>query len=306
MKERATMRYRAAIRALSRTSAVCICFMLGLIHALSATAADVLPGAFTALPVGMSAVQVFQTHIERDKQYVDGHARPIDARLDSDVSMLRYHRLIEVGGYTVDPNIIVPYVELEGKRDLSAFGKESGLGDVVLNAIVWLVNDPKSRTFFGISPYLYVPTGHYDNDQRLNAGENRWKFALQAGYTTALSDRVLFDLTGDVTLFGKNDDLGRASADLEQDEAYQVQSYLRYKLTPAFEANAGLSHVWGGETKVGGARQGNELRTTKYMIGASYMFGPATQLLAQYGRDISVENGFRESGKFLLRFTQMF
>lgn len=306
MKEQANTLYRAALRAWSRKNAVGVCFVWGVLQSLPATAADVLPGAFTAFPVGKSAFQAFYTHIERGKQYVDGDVRPIDARLDSDVYMLRYHKLVDVGGYTVDPNIIVPYAELEGKGDLSSFGKESGLGDVVLNAIVWLVNDPKKRTYFGVSPYLFVPTGHYDNDRRLNAGENRWKFVLQAGYTTALTDKVLFDLTGDVTLFGKNDDFGRSSADLEQDEAYQVQSYLRYKFTPAFEANAGFSHLWGGESEVDGVRQGNELRTTKYMIGASYMFGPSTQLLAQYGRDISVENGFREADKFLLRFTQMF
>lgn len=273
---------------------------------LQAHAADVLPGAYTALPAGKDVLQLFYTHTERNKQYVDGHPRPIDARLDSDIFQLRYHRFMEIGGYTVNPNIIVPYGQLEGKRDLSAFGKAEGLGDVVLNATVWMHNDPKTRTYFGITPYLFLPTGDYDNKERLNLGENRWKFVLQGGYTTALSDNILFDLTGDVTVYGKNNDFGAASATLKQDESYQVQSYLRYKFSPSFEANIGVSHVWGGETEINGVNQGNDLKTTKYMIGAAYFFRPTTQLLALFGRDIAVENGLKESGKFVVRFTQVF
>nr|NMF99534.1 transporter [Aromatoleum toluolicum] len=273
---------------------------------MHAHAADVLPGAYTALPADKNVFQLFYTHTERNKQYVDGHSRPIAARVDSDIFQLRYHHFMEMGGYIVNPNIIIPYGQLEGKRDLSAFGKSEGLGDVVLNATIWLHNDPKARTYFGITPYLFLPTGEYDNKERLNLGENRWKFALQGGYTTAISDNILFDLTGDVTVYGKNNDFGAASAKLEQDESYQVQTYLRYKFSPSFEANIGLSHVWGGETEINGVKQRNELRTTKYLVGAAYFFRPTTQLLALFSRDTAVENGLKESGKLVVRFTQVF
>lgn len=306
MKNQFETSFRLERSMVTQGRALAVIILCGVLQSVPATAADVLPGAYTALPVGVNVLQAFYTHIERDSQYIDGHKRPIDARLESDVYQLRYHRIFDVGGYAVNSNIIVPYGQLEGKRDLSSLGKEDGLGDVVLNTIVWLVNDPKTRTYFGISPYVFLPTGDYDNDRRLNLGENRWKFVLQAGYTTSLTDNLLFDLTGDVTLYGKNDDFGASSAELKQDAAYQAQTYLRYKLSPAVEAHAGLSHVWGGETEINGVQQGNELRTTKYMLGASYLFRPTTQLLAQFSRDVSVENGFKESGKFVLRFTQLF
>ncbi|MGJ7498056.1 transporter [Variovorax sp. RT4R15] len=54
---------------------------------------------------------------------------------------------------------------------------------------------------------MWLPTGTYDRNQPPSLGENRYKFALQAGYITELAPGFNWDLTGDVTLFGKNVDV---------------------------------------------------------------------------------------------------
>ncbi|MHA4899871.1 transporter, partial [Enterococcus faecium] len=83
-----------------------------------------------------------------------------------------------------------------------------------------------------ITPFLFLPTGGYDKNKALNLGENRWKLALQGGFITGLSDKLLLDVIGDVTVYGKNSEFGASNASMKQDASFQLQTFLRYNLTP--------------------------------------------------------------------------
>jgi hypothetical protein len=52
--------------------------------------------------------------------------------------------------------------------------------------------------------------------------------------------------------------------------------------------------------------QNNRQRTTKMTIGSAYFITPTLQFLANYGRDVAVENGFREENRFNLRLLTLF
>jgi hypothetical protein len=169
-----------------------------------------------------------------------------------------------------------------------------------------LVNKPESNTYFGITPFIYVPTGSYNRKDALNLGENRWKFALQAGYITSLTPKISLDLAGDVTFYGKNNKFGVASATLKQDASYQFQGFLRYHMTPQWDLRAGLSHSLGGETSVDGIDQNNRLSNTKITLGTAWSVTPGLQLLANYGRDLSVRNGFKEQHRINFRILKAF
>ena len=287
----------------SALSVIVTCAML---QPLPASAQDVLPGAYTPLPAGTNVAQYFYTHTERNKQFVRGNLRPINARLDSKISQLRYIHYMDIGGYRVAHNILLPFGKFTAKQDSSALGNASGQAELALSSTVWLVNESNTKTYFGITPYLTLPTGDYDKSKSLNLGENRWKLTLQAGLNTKLNNKIHFDLATDITTYGNNNEYGAANATRKQNRSYQATTHLRYIFSPAFQVSAGLSSVWGGETEVNGVKKRDALHTNKYILGAAYFLRPTTHLTATYSRDISVKNGFMVSKKILLRLSQAF
>ncbi|SOZ34769.1 transporter [Cupriavidus neocaledonicus] len=293
---------RPGMRSALRRSAAGAALLLG---AAPALAIDVDAGDYTALPAGTNLGLLYYQHAERDKVYAGGN-RIAGGNLDSDIGIVRYVRFMEIGGYTVDPQFLLPFGKLRATDNLSALGSASGVGDLILTATVWLVNQPEKKRYFGITPFLFVPVGSYDKDQPLNLGEHRWKFALQAGYITPLVDRFTLDLVADVTFFGSNDKFGPSAATLRQDPLVQGQAWLRYHLTDSFDIRGGLSYAAGGESKVNGVSRNDHTNTSKFSVGMAWFPTPAVQVLGTYGRDITVRNGPLESSRFNLRLLKVF
>jgi hypothetical protein len=291
--------------ALQRAAA---CAALGLAVMLCATparAVDVDAGDYTALPAGTNLGLLYYQHAQRNKVYSGGNAAPGNNKLDSDIGILRGVHFMEIGGLIVDPQFLLPFGKLKAKGDLSALGSNSGLADLLLAATVWF-NKPGSKENFGITPFVWVPIGQYDRNDPLSLGEHRWKFALQAGWIKPLSDALTLDVAADVTLYGKNDDFGPLSQTLKQKAQFQLQGWLRYHLSPAADLRLGLSQTTGGETKVDGVSQDDRTSSSKFAIGGAYFVAPKTQLLATYGRDIKVREGFKENNRLNLRLLQIF
>ena len=69
---------------------------------------------------------------------------------------------------------------------------------------------------------------------------------------------------------------------------------------------ASLSRDWGGETKLGGVRQDDESNRSKFTIGAAWFVEPTVQVIANVGRDISVDNGPKEDSRLNLRLLKVF
>ena len=285
------------------------CAALALTVAMASPAAlalDVDAGDYTALPPGTNLFLAYSQFAQRDALYANGSKQRIDAGLDSSVGILRGVHFTSIGGYTVDPQFLLPFGKLEANDDLAMLGDSSGVGDLILAATVWLVNDANSNRYFGITPFVYVPIGDYDRNDALNLGENRWKFTLQAGYITGLGEQLSLDLIGDVTLYGQNDDYGAARAELEQDPSFQAQTHLRYSVQPNWDLRAGVSYSIGGETEIEGIAQDDEARVWKMTIGTAWFPAPTWQVMANYGRDLSVENGFKEAHRVNLRLLKVF
>lgn len=273
----------------------------------NAHAIDVDAGEYTAaLPAGSNIGLLYLQHAERRTLYSDGHKVPIKAGLDSDIGILRVANYQQLGDYTVNTQFLLPFGRLEGTRDNDSLGKASGIGDLILASTLWLVNDPAKNRYWGIAPYLYVPTGNYDRNDALNLGENRWKMTLQTGYVTGLTEKLSLDLTADVTVFGKNDDLTSQGLTLRQKPLWQAQSYLRYAVTPKLSVHVGASQLWGGETSVEGQSQNDEPNTRNFRVGGSYWMTPTFQALVNYGQDLSVDNGFKEKQRVNLRLLWVF
>jgi len=280
--------------------------ILGSVLSHSTFAVDVDAGDYTALPAGTNLAMLYYQDASRDELYSAGNKVTGDYSLASDVGILRGVHFTEIGGYIVDPQFLLPFGALDAGKDIAALGEESGVGDLILAATVWLVNKPKDNTYFGITPFIYLPTGTYDNKEGLNLGENRYKFALQAGYITNLTDDISLDLVADVMLYGKNDEFGATKQTMEQEASFQLQAFLRYKMNPSWDFRVGLSQTFGGETEVDGIKKDDAAEVTKMSVGSSYFISPSIQLSATYGRDLAVENGFSEDNRLNLRVLKVF
>jgi len=170
---------------------------------------------------------------------------------------------------------------------------------------VWLVNNAASHTYFGVTPMITLPTGSYDKDDALNIGQNRYKYTLQLGLSQQLIDRLTLDAAFDGTHFGDNDHYGSTHSTLAQRTLYQGQVILRYNVLSNLDIRTSYSRQWGGEQFVDGVSQGRP-GERKYSIGTAYMLPTKTQLILGWGRDTSIDNGFKTQSQVNLRIAQIF
>lgn len=278
----------------------------GLSCSRPASALDLDAGDYVPAAAGTTLGLLYLQQAERDHLYRDGHRLAGSPGLDSQIGILRLVHYADLGGYRVAPQILLPFGRLDGRHDGNALGDSSGLADPILAMPVWLLEQPQRRRFFAITPYLFVPVGRYDHDQPLNLGENRWKLTLQAGYVTGLGDRLALDLAADVTFYGDNDSYGPLRLNHEQKPSYQYQGFLRYPLGDTLDLRAGLSWQHGGENCLDSSWLDDSQRTGKWSVGFAWFFRPDAQLAATFGRDLMVDNGFREDSRVNLRLLYAF
>ncbi len=278
----------------------------GLSCSRPASALDLDAGDYVPAAAGTTLGLLYLQQAERDHLYRDGHRLAGSPGLDSQIGILRLVHYADLGGYRVAPQILLPFGRLDGRHDGNALGDSSGLADPILAMPVWLLEQPQRRRFFAITPYLFVPVGRYDHDQPLNLGENRWKLTLQAGYVTGLGDRLALDLAADVTFYGDNDSYGPLRLNHEQKPSYQYQGFLRYPLGDTLDLRGGLSWQHGGENCLDSSWLDDSQRTGKWSAGFAWFFRPDAQLAATFGRDLTVDNGFREDSRVNLRLLYAF
>lgn len=265
------------------------------------------PGDYTPLPAGTSLGILYGQYATRDRLYADGDQVSIDAGLDTTIGLARFVHYIDVGGVIVDPQMIVPFGEVELTEPFGPLEPTSGsgVGDPIIGATAWVVNAPETQQWLGLSAFVSVPLGRYDADRGpVNVGENRWKGIFQAGYTKHLTTKIVMDLIGEYSIYGDNDDfLGLRR---KQDDAQSLQSHLRYLLLSNSHVALSYYHSFGGETTLDGMDQDDKVNTNRWLATYATFVDPTTQFQIQAGRDIHVENGFEENVRVNLRILKAF
>lgn len=288
---------------------------LGLLAlALSSTkalAVDVNAGDYTALPAGTTVAAWYQQYSRADRFNADGAADSRhDTGLKSNISILRLIHFMDIGGMTVDPQILLPFGHVYDARIAGqSLGSASGLGDPILGATFWLVNQPAagvSGRYVGITPLVYLPWGRYDKHDALNLGENRFKGDLQLGWVEPLWGKVSMELYGDAVVYGDNDEAGAGDQTLKQDPTYQLQGNLRYDFNPAQRMALGYSASTGGKQYLDGDYTGQKTEVQQVRAEFQQMVGRTVQLSAQLTRDIKVVGGFQEDVGVNLRALLLF
>lgn len=271
----------------------------------AASAVGIDAGDYVAAPPGTDLFLIYAQHSDAKGLYANGNRIDDDARLGVDLVMGRYVKFVEVGGRTLDLQVLAPWVRLQGGGSTASLGSTSGMADVILVSTLWLVEDKDQRRYFGVTPYVWLPTGSYDRNRALNPGENRWKGALQAVVSQGLGEHWTTELSFDVQVHGENDEFAGNNT-LKQKPLYDTQGFLRYTFNPANEVSLRVRYQAGGETRVNGIDRDDELGNWSALATYSRALPGNTQLLLQAGRDISIENGFREESRVQLRFLKAF
>jgi hypothetical protein len=267
-------------------------------------ALDIDGGDYTPLPDGTNMALLYYHHSYSHSAYSHGRNVGGGTHLTQDTGILRMIHFMDVGGFTIDPQFLLPFGHIKGKQAGTDLGSGNGMGDLILANTLWLVNKPATGSYFGVTPMITLPTGDYDKNDALNLGENRYKYSLQLGLSQTLMDKLTLDAAFDGTHFGDNDHYA-GNQTLKQRALYQGQVILRYNLTPSLDLRTSYSRQFGGEQFADGTSLGRP-GESKYSVGAAYMLPSKTQLIMDWGRDTDIDNGFKTQSQLNLRIAQIF
>ncbi|WP_028995269.1 transporter [Azonexus hydrophilus] len=272
-----------------------------------AAALDILPGDYVALQPGQYGVTTYFYDRRLEGPYRAG-SRSNRATVDAGTVALRFSGYGLVGGKTWAWSVTPLWskAQLTEGTMPAVFGREArGAGDVRLSTTIWPLADRERGEYLGITLAWFEPTGHYSNRRVLNIGENRRKLSIAAGWSTPLASTLRLELIPELTFHGTNKDylVGR---ERKQDVSVALTGYLRWRVAQQWELMAGAQTNAGGETRINGVEQNDEVRNKRLMLGGSYFFDQNTVLSLRYGSDTVARNGFRLEREWLLRVGRRF
>ncbi len=181
----------------------------------------------------------------------------------------RFAYFTQLGGHPLVLEAEVPFATLTDIGNIPAPNNRvgSGLTDPVVHATYFLISDARAQRWLGLTDYLYLPFGNYDNTKAINvATAHQFTDVPQIGYTEGLGKfspalkGFFFDLIANASFHSDGDSVinfantpsivgpGTLTYDkLTQSTSYDVKAFLRYEpMTFAFVA-LGIEKSWGGE-----------------------------------------------------------
>ncbi|MGD9948205.1 MAG: transporter [Desulfobulbus sp.] len=236
---------------------------------------------------------LYYHNISADDYYVNGN-KAADVDLSQNLFLLREVYYTKIGSIVADPQMILPF----GNASLESGGikqDSDGIGDLILLCTFWVVNNPESKTYVGLTPYFYLPTGEYDKYQSLNMGANRFAFQGEVGFVKGWEVQpghdLYFEVAPSIYVYGDNDDyLG--NNELSQDPLFALESHLSYDLTKNLVFSLDYYGQWGGDSEVNGADVfGSEINTQTIGATMAFNFAPGWQFLFQYKEDVKADYG---------------
>ncbi|NMC74895.1 MAG: transporter, partial [Geobacteraceae bacterium] len=242
----------------------------------AAYARDYIP-----LPPGTSLFCAYFNHVTANKLYRNGEKLGDDFNQSVNVGLLRYvyyvnagKALLGDGGLTIDPQFIVPFLDLSlsGTYEALNNGHEfstTGFGDPIVLATFWFVNDPKNKFWVGFTPWLTLPVGQYNKNRLASPGGNRWVIKPEIGIVKGLGEKAYLDLILGGEFYMDNDKY-MGDNKLEQDPALQAEAHLSYDITKQWAISLDYYYTNGGETKVNGVKQNDA--QSNHGLGATLFF----------------------------------
>jgi hypothetical protein len=264
---------------------------------LAANARDYIP-----LPDNTMLFCTYFKHMSANTLFANGKKVSNDFNLTANLGIFRpvYYTnignaLYGDGGFTVDPQALIVFGQQEldgdatGNKDLS----DTGLADSTVLATFWFVNAPKDKFWVGFSPYITMPIGHYNQNRTFNLGKNRWAFKPELGIVKGFGEKFYADFIVNGEFYTDNNDFynGVTQVKMSQDPVLGIETHLSYDITKQWYISLDYFYNYGGETKVAGIKQKDELNNHGLGVSLFWMVGSNNQLMIEYRNDFSVKSG---------------
>jgi hypothetical protein len=276
---------------------------LFLFHPGQAMAGTTNARDYVPLDPGMTIINLYYSHSFGNELYSRDKKVSNDANLTSNVGILRPIHYMALGPFTIDPQAVIPFgeVELNGERS-------SGVGDITVLSTIWLINDKANNFFFAYTPYLTIPSGPYRRESSVNLGANRWSTKQELAVGKGIGDKVWLELVVNAEFFTNNNDAVDAdnrTVTSARDPLFGTDVHASYNLTKDFFVAGDYYFYYGGEYTLDGVRQND--RTATHTVGLSffYMLNQQMQLMADYKLPVAVQNGIK-TNSFTLRLAYVF
>ncbi|WP_018634380.1 transporter [Neomegalonema perideroedes] len=280
--------------------------LVGALAASPAAAIDIMPGDYTVLPSGTNAALLYGQYATAGKLHVEGAGEIPDSKLETAVGIARLLHYSDIGGVPVAGQAILPFGGLTEARIGGAdLERENGVGDVTFGATVWPLNRPGPYgTTLGVTLYVAFPSGdHSGAPGSLSLGSGSINVTPQVGLIQNLGGSFFLDAAADMTFREDHDDFGLKHS---RDPSTQVQTYLRYQISPATSVSVGYSGLFGGEDHVDGVYQGTKTRSDQLRLFGATMLSPSLQVQGMIGTDLQAKGGFEQDVVATLRVMKLF
>ncbi len=249
------------------------------------------PKGFLTMPEGSKMALLYLRHVSADT-YSSNHNQTFNNDYDYNYGLFRAVYWGKLAGMTSQYNLIVPFGRKVQERPLGATRyKSSGLGDLSLRAYLWFIEQPKIKTAIGWN--ITAPTGEYHNENGgVNMGANKWGYGPELGIAYTPIDKWLLEVHETLTWSTNNNDYGTSHQKLATDALFNTTVHLTYTINKNFYLAASYYWLRGGENQLEGVRRNNDIATQGMFLTGQVKFDFPFQILLQYGKDLSVKNGF--------------
>jgi Putative MetA-pathway of phenol degradation len=281
-----------------------------IISAASCWAIDYQPFDWIPLRPGTNVVMTYFEFatFDRYNNTITGTTK-YDTNLDSEIGIARYLHY----GNNWDVNLLVPFGSLnDGKISGQQLGSASGVGDPIVTAGFWFVNNPKKKRWLSAASYLTLPIGSYDKHKPLNLGGNRWQHDLQADLTQGFLKKFTLDLSGDWIHYWDNNQAGTGHQTLSQAATFGAWSWLSYDTTSLLRSKLpsalsfGYEGSFGGVQKLDGVTTGAKTEEHQIRLSCMKFITPSWQVLVSVNHDVAVSGQFRQNVGFTVRIAKLF
>lgn len=269
-------------------------FLVVLTILLARTAFALDPKDFIPAPEGTKALLFYYNNTSGNEAYVDGDKVSNDMNLQADVGIFRAVYYGMVGSYPWDVNLLLPFgrLSLDGAAMGGAETATTGTGDPILVGVFWPIANAASRTWLGVSEYITIPGGEYDNDRTLSMGSNTWAFKTEVGLAKGIgTSNFHWDLSGNVEFYTKNDDYTAASLNLKKDPLLTTETHLTYDFTKTVAISADYNYANGGESSENGTTVNGKMNDHTAGMTLAFWLTSSSQLLLSYKDKLYTENG---------------
>lgn len=246
--------------------------------AITASAQDLEPKAYSRAPVGTKFVLVSYGHQSGDV-LIDSSLPLRDVNVSLNSIAIGYGQVFALAKRQASLAAVVPYVRGSAKGTLfeeQRTAERSGTADLRARFAINLVGSPaltprefakeKPGTVLGASLTVVVPTGQYDPNRLVNLGSNRWAFKPEIGLAHPVG-RWILEADGGVWLFTENHNFFGAVR-RRQKPLLSLQGHVIYNLKPRMWVAFNATYYRGGRTIINDVVNADVQKNSR--IGATF------------------------------------